>query len=329
MSDAILKVENLKTWFYTRRGIAKAVNGMNYALHRGECLCLVGESGCGKSVSALSLLKLYDSPPARIVEGHAFYKGVDLVNCPSEYMRSVRGKAIAMVFQNAQSAFNPVFTIGEQILEQIKAHYNISDQAALTKAKTLLEKMMIPAPERALRMYPHQMSGGMKQRAMIAMSLSCDPEILIADEPTTAVDVTIRAQIMHIFRGLKTGRNMSIIFITHDLSLVRELGDRAAVVYAGKVVEIAPVSKIVQEPAHPYTRGLISCLPDISSNLKRLPFIPGNTPNPLDLPQGCAFSPRCSKAISKCNSIEPSPMYIADDHMVACHLYDACTGGNN
>jgi len=328
MSDAILKVDNLKTWFYTRRGTVKAVNGMSYSLNKGECLCLVGESGCGKSVSALSLLRLFDSPPGRIVEGHVLYKGVDLVNCTPGHLLSVRGKDIALVFQNAQAALNPVFTIEDQMLEQIKAHYDIDTQKAVAKAKTLLEEMMIPAPERALKMYPHQMSGGMKQRAMIAMSLSCGPEILIADEPTTAVDVTIRAQIMHIFRRLKTSRNMSIIFITHDLSLVREIGDRVAVVYAGKVVELAPVAKIMEEPAHPYTRGLISCLPDISSNLNRLPSIPGNTPNPLDLPPGCAFHPRCSMAMNICSSIEPFLTGIADDHMAACHLYNARAGEN-
>lgn len=328
MSDAILKVDNLKTWFYTRRGTVKAVNGMSYSLNKGECLCLVGESGCGKSVSALSLLRLFDSPPGRIVEGHVLYKGVDLVNCTPGHLRSVRGKDIALVFQNAQAALNPVFTIEDQMLEQVKVHYDINNRAAIAKAQTLLEEMMIPAPERALKMYPHQMSGGMKQRAMIAMSLSCDPEILIADEPTTAVDVTIRAQIMHIFRRLKTSRNMSIIFITHDLSLVREIGDRVAVVYAGKVVELAPVAKIMEEPAHPYTRGLISCLPDISSNLNRLPSIPGNTPNPLDLPPGCAFHPRCSMAMNICSSIEPFLTGIADDHMVACHLYNARAGEN-
>lgn len=312
----------MKTWFYTRRGIVKAVNGMNYTLHRGECLCLVGESGCGKSVSALSLLRLFDSPPGKIVEGEVIYKGTDLVDCTPGHMRNVRGKDIAMVFQNAQSALNPVFTIGDQMVEQIKAHHGVNNGDALAKARLLLEEMRIPEADRALKMYPHQMSGGMKQRAMIAMSLSCDPEILIADEPTTSVDVTIRAQIMNILHGLKVNRSMSIIFITHDLSLVREIGDRSAVVYAGRVVEIAPVENILNKPAHPYTIGLISCLPDISSNLKRLPSIPGNTPNPLDMPLGCPFHPRCSKVMDICRSVKPELLNIDDVHTVACHLYD-------
>jgi oligopeptide/dipeptide ABC transporter ATP-binding protein len=323
MSSTVLEVKNLKTWFYTRRGIVKAVNGINYALQKGECLCLVGESGCGKSVSALSLLRLFDSPPGKIVEGEVIYKGTDLVVCTPEHLRDVRGKDIAMVFQNAQSALNPVFTIGNQMVEQIQAHHGVNNSAALAKAKRLLEEMRIPEAERALKMYPHQMSGGMKQRAMIAMSLSCDPEILIADEPTTSVDVTIRAQIMHILRDLKTDRSMSIIFITHDLSLVREIGDRAAVVYAGKVVEVAPVENILNKPAHPYTVGLISCLPDISSNLKRLPSIPGNTPNPLEMPAGCPFHPRCNRVMEICRTVEPQLLNIADVHTVACHLYDA------
>lgn len=323
MNNAVLEVENLKTWFYTRRGVVKAVNGINYSLYSGECLCLVGESGCGKSVSALSLLRLFDNPPGKIVEGRVMYGGVDLVDCTPEHLRAVRGSEIAMIFQNAQSALNPVFTVGDQMLEQIKAHHGLNRNDALAKAKMLLEEMRIPGAERALKTYPHQMSGGMKQRAMIAMSLSCDPKILIADEPTTSVDVTIRAQIMHILKDLKARRNMSIIFITHDLSLVREIGDRAAVVYAGKVVETAPVASIMNKPYHPYTSGLISCLPDISSNLKRLPSIPGNTPNPLDMPTGCPFHPRCNRVMEICSKIEPVLQNIADGHTVACHLYGA------
>jgi len=312
----------LKTWFYTRRGIVKAVNGVDFDLRQGECLCLVGESGCGKSVTALSLLRLFDSPPGKIVSGKVIYDGIDLTNCPVERIRQVRGKEIAMVFQNAQSALNPVFTIGDQIMEQINAHGHYSRADTRKKALLLLEEMNIPQAENALNMYPHQMSGGMKQRAMIAMSLSCDPAILIADEPTTAVDVTIRAQIMFILQELKAKRNMSIIFITHDLSLVREISDRAAVIYGGKVVEIAPVGTILTDPAHPYTRGLIACLPDISADLKRLPSIPGNTPNPIGLPAGCTFHPRCGDVMDACRSTEPALVNIAGVHKVACHLYD-------
>ncbi|MCX6004624.1 MAG: ABC transporter ATP-binding protein [Chloroflexi bacterium] len=320
-SEALLEVKNLKTWFFTRRGIVKAVNGVDFALRRGECLCLVGESGCGKSVTALSLLRLFDSPPGKIVEGEIIYQGIDLARCPIGHLRQIRGKDIAMVFQNAQSALNPIFTIGDQIIEQINTHLDLNREQALEKARMLLDKMRIPEVDRALTQYPHQMSGGMKQRAMIAMSLSCDPCILIADEPTTAVDVTIRAQIMNILQELKRNRDMSIIFITHDLSLVREIGDRAAVIYGGRIVEIAPVERILNKPAHPYTRGLISCLPDVSSESKRLPSIEGNTPNPMDMPSGCPFHPRCNRVMDVCRSVLPELMNILDVHAVACHLH--------
>ncbi len=327
MNDTVLEVSGLKTWFYTRRGIVKAVNGVDFALKKGECLCLVGESGCGKSVTALSILRLFDSPPGKIVEGRVLYGGVDLATCPTAYLRQVRGKDIAMVFQNAQSALNPVFTVGDQILEQINTHGGLSHSEAVSKAKSLLEEMRIPEAERALRMYPHQMSGGMKQRAMIAMSLSCDPTILIADEPTTAVDVTIRAQIISILHELKARRNMSIIFITHDLSLVSEIGDRAAVVYAGKVVEVAPVETILKKPAHPYTVGLISCLPDISTDAERLPSIPGSAPNPIDVPAGCPFHPRCPKVMDICRTVEPEFCQLSPVQATACHLYDTGVKG--
>jgi peptide/nickel transport system ATP-binding protein len=323
MSAKLLEVDNLQTWFYTGRGVVKAVNGVTFSLREGECLCLVGESGCGKSVTALSLLRLFDSPPGKIVGGSVLFDGTDLSSCPVSHLRQVRGKDIAMIFQNAQSALNPVFTIGDQIIEQINVHGKIDRAEAAARACKLLEEMSIPEPERALKMYPHQMSGGMKQRAMIAMSLSCNPRVLIADEPTTAVDVTIRAQIMNILLGLKSRRNMSIIFITHDLSLVREIGDRAAVVYGGKVVEIGTVEDILQNPSHPYTRGLISCLPDMSTHAKRLPSIPGSTPNPIDLPCGCSFNPRCPNVMDVCYRVTPELLDISNVHCVACHMYTA------
>ncbi len=328
-SETVLEVKNLKTWFFTRRGTVKAVNGVDFALRKGECLCLVGESGCGKSVTALSILRLFDDPPGRIVGGQVTYKGVDLTTCPVPHLREIRGGDIAMVFQNAQSSLNPVFTIGDQIIEQVMVHERISRTKAMDRARTLLEEMNIPQPGNALKMYPHQMSGGMKQRTMIAMSLSCSPQILIADEPTTSVDVTIRAQIIHILRELKLRRQMSIIFITHDLSLVTEIGDRAAVVYGGRVVEVAPVEDILRRPAHPYTVGLIDCLPDISSQATRLPSIPGNTPNPLEMPSGCTFHPRCSHVMGICRSTVPASVQIAADHEVSCHLFGQKRGGVN
>lgn len=322
-NGAVLEVKDLKTWFYTRRGTVKAVNGIDFSLGKGECLCLVGESGCGKSVTALSILRLIESPPGRIISGEILYQGTDLVTCSQEQLRQIRGKGVAMIFQNAQSALNPVFTIGDQIIEQINAHAKLDRDKAIEKARMLLEEMRIPDSKRALTQYPHQMSGGMRQRAMIAMSLSCDPDILIADEPTTAVDVTIRAQIMDILHNLKIAREMSIIFITHDLSLVREIGDRAAVVYAGSIVEIAPVENILQNPLHPYTRGLISCLPDVSSDLKRLPFIPGNAPNPIAYPDGCTFHPRCPRVMDICRHQVPELKPVSETQAVACHLYNS------
>ncbi|MBN1689724.1 MAG: ABC transporter ATP-binding protein [Dehalococcoidia bacterium] len=327
MSETVLEVKDLKTWFFTRRGTVKAVNGVDFVLKRGECLCLVGESGCGKTVTALSILRLFDSPPGRIVGGQVIYKGDDLATCPMQRLREIRGGDIAMVFQNAQSSLNPVFTVGDQIAEQVMVHERVSRREALSRAHALMEEMNIPQPGRALNMYPHQMSGGMKQRAMIAMSLSCSPQILIADEPTTAVDVTIRAQIIHILRELKTRRDMSIIFITHDLSLVKDIGDRAAVVYGGRVVEVAAVEDILKNPAHPYTVGLIDCLPDVSSQDKRLPSIAGNTPNPLEMPSGCPFHPRCSHVMDICRSKMPACANITDVHTVSCYLFGDKNGG--
>ncbi|MFC1845947.1 ABC transporter ATP-binding protein [Chloroflexota bacterium] len=318
---SILKVIDLKTYFYTRHGVVKAVEGVNFELRRGECLCLVGESGCGKSVSALSILRLIDSPPGEIVSGQALYNNLDLIKCSSNELRQIRGKEIAMVFQDAQSAMNPVFTVGDQIIEQIKLHLGLNNKEARIRAKDLLTEMGIPDAERALSDYPHQLSGGMRQRAMIAMSLSCDPQILIADEPTTAVDVTIKAQILQLFQDLKAYKQMSFIFITHDLGVVSEIGDRAVVIYAGKDIETAPVSEIINSPKHPYTIGLLECLPDISRDDEKLPSIPGTTPSPIELPQGCSFHPRCTHVMDICRLEEPPKVTISKEHTVSCHLF--------
>ncbi|MBM3148578.1 MAG: ABC transporter ATP-binding protein, partial [Chloroflexi bacterium] len=236
-------------------------------------------------------------------------------------LRQIRGKDIAMVFQEAQSALNPVLSIGNQIIEQVELHERISQREARARALALLEEMGIPSAERVIDTYPHLLSGGMKQRAMIAMSLSCNPQILIADEPTTAVDVTIQAQILEIFRNLRARKQMSFIFITHDLAIVNEIGDRAVVMYGGRDVETAPVSRIIKNPRHPYTRGLIACLPNMSRSEKRLESIPGNTPNPIELPPGCPFHPRCPKAMDICRRKVPSPTIVAEGHAVSCHLY--------
>jgi peptide/nickel transport system ATP-binding protein len=236
-------------------------------------------------------------------------------------LRHIRGGEIAMIFQDAQSALNPVFTIGDQIMEQIKLHLKQGDRDAMSRALKLLEEMGIPSAERAMESYPHQLSGGMRQRAMIAMGLSCDPKVLIADEPTTAVDVTIKAQILELFTELKTNREMSIIFITHDLGVVSEIGDRAAIIYAGKDVETAPVSEIIENPKHPYTVGLLNCLPDFAKTTERLVSIPGTTPDPTALPSGCPFHPRCSHVMDICRKLEPEKVRLSDTHIVSCYLY--------
>jgi peptide/nickel transport system ATP-binding protein len=317
----ILEVAHLKTHFFTRHGIVKAVEDVNFVLRSGECLCLVGESGCGKTVTALSILGLVESPPGEIVEGEVRFDNLDLVNCSAKELRKIRGKEIAMVFQDAQSAMNPVFTIGDQIVEQIQLHLRLDKKASRKRAAMLLSEMGIPMADNAMDNYPHQLSGGMRQRAMIAMSLSCDPRVLIADEPTTAVDVTIKAQILDLFKELKSTKQMSFLFITHDLSVVAEIGDRAVVVYGGKDVETAPVTAIIDDPKHPYTRGLIDCLPDISETIDRLSPIPGTTPNPVDLPPGCSFHPRCPYVMDICKIEEPERTAISSERTVSCHLY--------
>lgn len=321
MEGAILKIRNLRTYFFTRRGIVKAVDGVTFDLVKGECLCLVGESGCGKTVTALSILGLIDTPPGRIVAGEIFYDGMDLAKCSAEQLRHVRGREIAMIFQDAQSALNPVFTIGDQIVEQIKLHLKVSYQEARDKVINLLKEVGIPSPEEVANYYPHQLSGGMKQRAMIAMSLSCDPQLLIADEPTTAVDVTIKAQIIDIFHQLKETRKMSLLFITHELGIVSEIGDRIVVMYAGRVAETAAVSELLNNPKHPYSTGLINCLPDITQERERLESIPGTVPSLIDLPSGCLFHPRCDKAIAICRKKQPPPVSVNHGHTVFCHLY--------
>jgi peptide/nickel transport system ATP-binding protein len=321
MDEVILNVSNLKTYFFTHRGVVKAVNGIDFELHRGECLCLVGESGCGKTVTALSILRLFDSPPGKIVDGRVSFRNRELTECSSAQMRRIRGKDIAVVFQEAQSALNPVLTIGDQITEQMKLHLPLDHNQIKERAIAMLGEMGIPSPEKAMSYYPHQLSGGMKQRVLIAMSLSCDPQILIADEPTTAVDVTIKAQILDIFRGLKTGRQMSTIFITHDLAVVSEIGDRAVVMYGGKDVETASVREIINSPKHPYTSGLIDCLPDAAKSGDRLTSIPGTTPNPVQMPEGCTFHPRCPKAMKVCEKKEPLKTRISEGRSVSCHLY--------
>jgi len=322
MEKAILTIRNLKTYFFTRRGTVRAVDGVDFDLLKGECLCLVGESGCGKTVTALSILGLIDTPPGRIVDGEIYYNNVNLLECSPEQVRRIRGKEIAMIFQDAQSALNPVFTIGDQIAEQVKLHLGLNGGEARERAVGLLGEVGIPSPEKEVDYYPHQLSGGMKQRAMIAMSLSCDPQVLIADEPTTAVDVTIKAQILDVFQRLRETHQMSLLFITHELGVVSEIGDRMVVMYAGRLAETATVTELLGNPKHPYTAGLIKCLPDITKARGRLESIPGTVPSLIDPPSGCLFHPRCDQAMAICSQEKPPLVTVNKGHSVFCHLYN-------
>lgn len=321
MNNIILEIRQLKTYFFTRAGVVKAVDGVSLALQKAESLCLVGESGCGKTTLGLSVLRLIDSPPGKIIGGQILYHGEDLLRCSGERLRQIRGNRIAMIFQDPQSSLNPVFTVGDQIAEQIKLHLRLKHKQAMERALHLMEQVGIPQARERLRDYPHQFSGGMKQRVMIAAALSCDPEILIADEPTTALDTTIKAQILDIFRSLKQERKMSILFITHDLGTVASIADRVVVMYGGRVAEAGTVFDIFDQPRHPYTRGLLNCLPKISAPREKLASIPGAIPSLIDPPENCIFSPRCEHRLPVCERERPKEIVISEEHVVACHLY--------
>jgi len=321
VNNTILEVKNLKTYFFTRNGVVKAVDDISFGLRRGESLCLVGESGCGKTATALSCLRLVDSPPGRIVDGEILYCGEDLLRLSDTRLRQLRGNRIAMIFQDPQSSLNPVFTVGDQICEQIKLHLKLKHEQATERAIHLMEQVGIPQARERMGDYPHQFSGGMKQRVMIAAALSCEPEILIADEPTTALDTTIKAQILDIFVELKQKRDMSILFITHDLGTVAEIADRIVVMYGGKIAEVGTVLDIFDNPLHPYTHGLINCLPNISARKDRLTPIPGMIPSLIDPPEACIFNPRCERRMPICTREIPEERMVSGEHFVACHLY--------
>ena len=321
MNHNLLEVKHLKTYFFTRNGVVQAVDGVSFTLRRGENLCLVGESGCGKTATALSILRLIDSPPGRILSGEILYHGEDLLRCSEDRLRQIRGSRIAMIFQDPQSSLNPVLTIGDQITEQIKLHLGLKQKEATERAQHLMEQVGIPRAGERMKDYPHQFSGGMKQRVMIAAALSCDPEILIADEPTTALDTTIKAQILDIFRDLKQERNMSILFITHDLGTVAGITDRIVVMYGGRVAETGTTFDIFDQPKHPYTQGLINCLPSLTSQKDRLTPIPGMIPSLIDPPGGCIFHPRCPRRMPVCDREEPPEVSISGEHLAVCHLY--------
>ncbi len=319
-NGTLIEVRDLKTYFYTEEGVGTAVDGVSWSLPRGKTLALVGESGCGKSVTALSIMRLVPDPPGRIVGGEIRFQGEDLTRASEKRMRQIRGNRIAMIFQEPMTSLNPVYTIGNQIVEAIALHQNLYGRAAWDLAVETLRQVGIPAPEQRVREYPHQMSGGMRQRVMIAMALSCNPVLLIADEPTTALDVTIQAQILDLLRKLQAERGMSILLITHDLGVVAEMADEVCVMYASRVVERAPADELFAHPLHPYTQGLFRSIPRVGESKTRLEVIPGNVPNPVHFPSGCHFHPRCSlcDGYARCSSEHPGLAELRPNHWVAC-----------
>jgi oligopeptide/dipeptide ABC transporter ATP-binding protein len=327
--ERLLEVEDLVTSFYTRDGVVRAVSGISFHVDRGEVLGLVGESGCGKSVTSLSIMRLV-AKPGRIERGAIRFQGRDLLGLTSDEMRKVRGERIAMIFQQPTSSLNPVWMAGRQIAEVLEIHRGMKRKAALSRSLELLQMVGIPDPERRLTAYPHELSGGMAQRIMIAMALACEPELLIADEPTTALDVTIQAQILDLMRHLREETGTAIILITHDLGVVAEMCDRVAVMYAGEIVEQTDIHTLFARPSHPYTRGLIGSIPVPGVIRDELEVIPGNVPNLIDLPAACRFAPRCrirvDEAVAGCTEVHPELLALDAGHDVRCHRYHAADG---
>ncbi len=326
--EPLLEIRGLKTWFESSDGVSRAVDGISYSVFDSETLAVVGESGCGKSVTAFSIMRLIPSPPGRIAGGEVLFQGRDLLKISSADMRAVRGNEISMIFQEPMTSLNPILSIGRQITEAILQHTHCSVAEARDRAIAMLGRVGIPAPERRIDEYPHQLSGGMKQRAMIAMALVCRPRLLIADEPTTALDVTIQSQILDLLAELRDEFKMSVLLITHDLGVVAEVADRVVVMYAGKIVETARVDDLFSHPLHPYTRALFRSLPSIVTPRGALPVIPGNVPSPLDFPSGCRFRTRCSIARAECATIEPELDELRPGHSVACPFTDATAAGS-
>ncbi|MEN4013334.1 MAG: ABC transporter ATP-binding protein [Chloroflexota bacterium] len=324
-SPPLLEVHNLKTYYYTDDGIVKAVDGVDFEVYPGEVLGLVGESGCGKSVTSLSIMRLIE-PPGKILEGRILFGGRNLLELPEKEMAQVRGNQISMIFQQPQSSLNPVFNIGEQIIEVLKIHSTLSKQELRARALQLIHLVGIPDADRKINAFPHEMSGGQAQRVMIAMALALNPQLLIADEPTTALDVTIQAQILDLMRELRVRTGTSVILITHDLGVIAEMADRVAVMYAGRVVEQAKIDQLFNHALHPYTQGLIESVPVLGQVKDELATIPGNVPNLVDLPPGCRFAPRClareQYQLEICQRIEPELQIVEHgDHLVRCWLY--------
>jgi oligopeptide/dipeptide ABC transporter ATP-binding protein len=320
----LLEVRNLKTYYYTEDGVVHAVDGVSFEVNSGEVLGIVGESGCGKSVTSLSIMRLI-SQPGKIESGEIIFEGKDLVKATEEEMMQVRGNRISMIFQQPQSALNPVFRAGDQISEVLNIHQDFGKEAGKKRAVELLKLVGIPEPDSRAESFPHELSGGMAQRVMIAMALACVPDLLIADEPTTALDVTIQAQILDLMRDMRSQLGSSMILITHDLGVIAEMADRVAVMYAGEIVEQSPVASLFDHPLHPYTKGLIGSIPVLGEVRERLDVIPGSVPNLVNLPSGCRFAPRCVARIennlSVCTEKRPELADISEGHKVRCWLY--------
>jgi peptide/nickel transport system ATP-binding protein len=325
----LLEVKGLKTYFYTEDGVVRAVDGVNFEVYPGEVLGLVGESGCGKSVTSLSIMRLI-SKPGRIDEGQILLDGENLLELPEEEMIKVRGNRISMIFQQPQTALNPVFKVGDQLAEVLDVHQDLGKEAGWKRAIALLKMVGVPDPERRVEAYPHELSGGMAQRVMIAMALACVPELLIADEPTTALDVTIQAQILDLMRDLRREMGTSVILITHDLGVVAEMAERVAVMYAGEIVEQTDVNTLFDQPLHPYTQGLIGSIPILGEIKEKLDVIPGSVPNLVNLPPGCRFAPRCQARfkynLTICAEVKPELEEVKPGHFVRCWLYQNAEG---
>jgi oligopeptide/dipeptide ABC transporter ATP-binding protein len=319
--NALLQVKDLRTYFHTEDGIVKAVDGVTFDVYSGETLGIVGESGCGKSVTSLSVMRLLDEK-GEIAGGKIIFEGRDVMAIPESQMMKIRGNDMAMIFQEPMTALNPVFTVGFQIMEAILLHQDVNKEQARTMAIDMLRKVGIPEPEKRVDEYPHELSGGMRQRAMIAMALSCNPKLLFADEPTTALDVTIQAQILELMKSLQEQYGMALVMITHDLGVIAEMAQRVVVMYAGKVVEYAEVLTLFKKPRHPYTWGLMNAIPKLDEDKEVLYNIPGVVPDPLDFPDGCRFNTRCPLATDKCRKEEPPLVEVEENHTSACWYVD-------
>jgi len=326
--EPVLVVEDLQVEFRTREGVAKAVNGVSYSVDAGETLAVLGESGCGKSVTAQAIMGILDTPPGFVTGGSVRFKGTDLLKLPEKERRRYRGESIAMIFQDALSALNPVYSVGRQIAEMFRVHRGMSKPDGMAKAVELMELVRIPAARERVNDYPHQFSGGMRQRIMIAMSIALEPEVLIADEPTTALDVTVQAQVMELLADLQREMNMALILITHDLGVVADVADKIAVMYSGRIVEQAPVYDIYHRPAHPYTYGLLQSIPRVDAKGTELYAIKGLPPNLIRVPPGCSFNPRCAYAQDVCRADPPPALQqLSDTRAVACHFYEEVLHG--